>query len=65
MAAESDAPATLTAPIAAQSLSEALEEFAQQTGLHVVYVSAVVHNQTSQAVPAGLSPASSQVHKPG
>jgi outer membrane receptor protein involved in Fe transport len=52
--AESDAPA-LTAPIAAQPLAKALEAFAQQTGLHLMYVSGVVHNQTSQPVPAGLS----------
>ncbi len=49
------APQALTAPLAAQPLAQALEAFAQQTGLQVVYVSAVVHNQTSQAVPAGLS----------
>ena len=53
--AEPDAHEALTAPIAAQPLGGALEAFAQQTGLHVVYVSGVVRNQTSQAVPAGLS----------
>ena len=53
--AESDEPPALTAPIAAQPLAQALEAFAQQTGLHLVYVSGVVQNQTSQAVPAGLS----------
>jgi len=53
--AESDAPEALTAPLAAQPLAQALEAFAQQTGLHVVYVSGIVRDQTSQAVPAGLS----------
>ena len=53
--AESDEPPALTVPIAAQPLAQALEAFAQQTGLHLVYVSGVVQNQTSQAVPAGLS----------
>src|SRR5690348_12705824 len=53
--AESDAPAALTAPIAAQPLAQALEAFAQQTGLHLVYVSGVVRSQTSQPIPAGLS----------
>ena len=53
--AESHASETLTAPIAAQPLAQALEVLAQQTGLHVVYVSGIVGNQTSQAVPAGLN----------
>jgi outer membrane receptor protein involved in Fe transport len=53
--AESNAPEALTAPIAAQPLAQALEAFAEQTGLHVAYVSGIVGNQISQAVPAGLS----------
>jgi outer membrane receptor protein involved in Fe transport len=53
--AEPDASAVLTAPIPAQPLARALEAFAQQTGLHLVYVSEVVHTQAAQAVPAGLS----------
>ena len=53
--AEPDGHEALIAPIAAQPLGRALEAFAQQTGLHVVYVSGVVRNQTSQPVPAGLS----------
>ena len=53
--AESHASETLTAPIAAQPLAQALEALAQQTGLHVVYVSGIVGNQTSRAVPAGLN----------
>ena len=52
--ANSEQSEALTAPIAAQPLAQALEAFAQQTGLHVVYVSGVVRNQKSQAVPAGL-----------
>ena len=53
--AESDGSEMLTAPIVAQPVSQALDALAQQTGLHVVYVSGVVHDQTSQAVPAGLN----------
>jgi outer membrane receptor protein involved in Fe transport len=49
-----DIPA-LSADIPAQPLSKALEEFARQTGLQLVYVSAVVHDQKSRAVSAGLS----------
>ncbi len=47
--------ATLTAGIPAQSLARALESFARQTGLQLVYVSGVVGDQTSHAVPAGES----------
>ena len=58
-----DAPAALaqtvepTAPaggIPAQPLARALEAFASQTGLQLVYVSGVVRNQRAHAVPAGL-----------
>lgn len=58
-----DAPAALaqtvepTAPaggIPAQPLAQALEAFANQTGLQLVYVSGVVRNQRAHAVPAGL-----------
>jgi len=58
-----DAPAALaqtvepTAPaggIPAQPLARALEAFATQTGLQLVYVSGVVRNQRAHAVPAGL-----------
>jgi len=45
----------LTADIPAQPLRQALEAFARQTGLQVVYVSAVVHDERSRAVPSGLS----------
>ena len=52
--AASDEPAVLTAAIAAQPLAQALEAFARQTGLHVVYVSDLVQHQISRDVPAGL-----------
>ena len=42
------------AGIPGQSLARALEIFANQTGLQLVYVSAVVRNRRSHAVPAGL-----------
>jgi iron complex outermembrane recepter protein len=49
-----DIPA-LTADIPAQPLAQALEAFASQTGLQLVYVSAVVHGQRSRAVSSGLT----------
>jgi hypothetical protein len=49
-----EAPA-LTADIPAQPLARALEAFARQTGLQLVYVSAVVRNQNSRAVSSGMS----------
>ena len=45
----------LTADIPAQPLAQALEAFARQTGLQLVYVSELVHDQRSRAVPAGQS----------
>ncbi len=45
----------LSADIPAQPLAQALEAFARQTGLQLVYVSAVVHDQRSRAVSSGLS----------
>jgi len=45
----------LTADIPAQPLARAFEAFARQTGLHLVYVSAVLQNQRSHAVYSGLS----------
>ena len=59
-----DAPATLAesvesaAPavdIPAQALSQALEAFARQTGLQLVYISGIVANKRSHAVSAGLN----------
>jgi iron complex outermembrane recepter protein len=47
--------ATLTAGIPAQSLARALEAFASQTGLQLVYVSGVVRGQKSHSVAAGES----------
>ena len=58
-----DAPATLAqavqttalaADIPAQPLAQALEAFARLTGLQLVYVSEVVRDQRSHAVPSGL-----------
>ena len=45
----------LTADIPAQPLAQALDAFARQTGLQLVYVSALVHDQRSRAVSSGLS----------
>ncbi len=47
-------PAAPAGGIPAQPLAQALEAFATQTGLQLVYVSEVVRNQRSHAVPAGL-----------
>jgi outer membrane receptor protein involved in Fe transport len=52
--AQAAEPATPASGIPAQPLARALEAFASQTGLQLVYVSGVVRNQTSRAVPAGL-----------
>ena len=52
--AEAPEPTVLTADIPAAPLAQALEAFARQTGLQLVYVSAVVREQRSHAVPAGL-----------
>jgi outer membrane receptor protein involved in Fe transport len=45
---------SLAADIPAQSLAPALKAFARQTGLQLIYVSDVVRDHTSRAVPAGL-----------
>jgi iron complex outermembrane receptor protein len=47
-------PAALTADIPAEPLAHALEAFARQTGLQLVYLSSVVREQRSHAVSAGL-----------
>lgn len=47
---------TAAAAIEAQPLAQALTEFANQTGLQVIYVSGVVGQLQSTAVPPGLSP---------
>ena len=48
-------PTQLSADIPSQPLAEALAVLARQTGLRFVYVSSIVHDKTSHAVPAGLS----------
>ena len=48
-------PATLAVGIPAQSLLRALEAFASQTGLRIVYVSTVVRDQKSHPVSAGVN----------
>jgi outer membrane receptor protein involved in Fe transport len=53
--AQAVANSTLGNDIPAQPLAQALAAFASQTGLQLVYVSGVVRNQNSHAVPAGLS----------
>jgi len=45
----------LAADIPAQPLAQALAAFAKQSGLHLVYVSAVAANHRSNAVASGLS----------
>jgi iron complex outermembrane recepter protein len=52
--AQSVEPAKLIAAIPSQPLAQALAAFARQTDLHLVYVSGIVRNQKSHAVPAGL-----------
>ena len=52
--AQAAEPAAPAGGIPAQPLARALEAFANQTGLQLVYVSGVVRNQRSHAVPAGL-----------
>jgi hypothetical protein len=52
--AQSVAPSVLPAEIPAQPLAQALAAFAKQTDLQLVYVSEIVANHRSHAVPAGL-----------
>ena len=47
-------PTALNADIPAEPLAQALEAFARQTGLQLVYVSGVLRDQRSHAVSAGL-----------
>jgi iron complex outermembrane receptor protein len=54
--AQSIDPTALTAGISAAPLAQALEAFARQTGLQLVYLSDVVRDQRSHAVAAGLRP---------
>jgi iron complex outermembrane recepter protein len=56
-AAQAAASTALTADIPAQPLARALDAFAAQTGLQLVYVSGVVRDQRSCAVSAPMSAA--------
>jgi iron complex outermembrane receptor protein len=47
-------PSVLAADIPAQPIAQALETFARQTGLQLVYVSGDVRNQRSRSVSAGI-----------
>jgi iron complex outermembrane recepter protein len=47
-------PSALAAGIPAEPLAEALEAFARLTGIQLVYVSDILREQRSHAVPAGL-----------
>jgi iron complex outermembrane recepter protein len=53
--AKAPEPTALTADIPAEPLAQALEGFARQTGLQLVYVSGVLRDQRSHAAPGGLS----------
>jgi iron complex outermembrane recepter protein len=52
--AQTHESAALGTAIPAQPIAPALGAFARQTGLQLVYVSGVIRNQRSRAVPAGL-----------
>ncbi len=54
-AAAGEARAALVSPIAPMPLNRALEQFAKQTGLQVVYVSTAATGVESAGAPAGLS----------
>jgi iron complex outermembrane receptor protein len=56
MSAQAFEPTALAADIPAAPLAQALEAFARQSGLQLVYVSGVLHNQRSHAASAGLGP---------
>ena len=47
----------LAEPILEQSLAEAIETYAQQTGLQIIYVSEIARGLRTKGVPAGLAPA--------
>src|SRR5215470_17832164 len=53
--AQAAASSALTVDIPARPLAQALAKFSHETGLHLVYVSGVVGDQRSHAVPAGVS----------
>src|SRR5690349_6085656 len=50
------ADTTVTEPIPAQSVGDALNSFSRQTGLQVVWMSQVADGVKSTAIPGGLSP---------
>jgi iron complex outermembrane recepter protein len=52
--AQASESTALVADIPAQPLAQALAAFARLTGLQLVYVSSVIHEQRSRAVAAGL-----------
>jgi iron complex outermembrane recepter protein len=52
--AQTHESAVLGAALPAQPIAQALAAFARETGLQLVYVSGVIGNQRSRAVPAGL-----------
>src|SRR5262245_4571 len=52
--ARAEASAELSHDIAAQPLVQALNEFAAQTGLQVIYVSRIAANRVSKGAPSGL-----------
>jgi iron complex outermembrane recepter protein len=54
--ARAQAPVALTTDIPSESLAEALAACARQSGLQIVYVSAIVHGLQSKGAPAGLAP---------
>jgi len=55
-------PPLLSADIAAQPLTQALAAFAQQTGLQLIYVSAIAEAQQSKGVRAGVSLSEALTH---
>lgn len=56
MTAHAQSNSTPTAAITTQPLAQALEAFAKQTGLQIVYVSGMAIGATSKGAPDGLSP---------
>jgi outer membrane receptor protein involved in Fe transport len=53
--AQANSSAALQVEIPAQPLAQALSALASQTGLQLVYVSGLIRNQRSPALPAGIS----------
>jgi outer membrane receptor protein involved in Fe transport len=57
VAVRAEVPRVLPADIPGQPLADALNAYAQQTGLQLAYVSEIALGKTSKGTPAGLSPA--------